>query len=66
MSGLPKPRGRVLVLCALSAAAFMYAAVRAVRIPIVHDEALTFFQFVAGPWAGSLDPRIPFPENNNL
>ena len=57
---------RLLVLGTLSAGALAYAAVRAVRVPIVHDEALTYFQFVAGPWAGSLDPRIPFPENNNL
>jgi hypothetical protein len=57
---------RILVLGMLSAGAFAYAAVRAVRVPLVHDEALTYFQFVLGPWAGSLDPRIPFPENNNL
>ena len=62
----PAPRGRILVLAALSAAAFAYAAIRAVRVPIVHDEAMAYFQFVVGPWAGPLDPRIPFPENNNL
>jgi hypothetical protein len=67
VSVFPKPRGRVLVLAALSAAAFAYATVRTIRIPIVHDEAQTYFQFVAGPWgAGLLDPRIPGPENNNL
>jgi hypothetical protein len=60
-----KPRGRVLVLAALSAAAFAYAAIRAVRVPIIHDEAITYFLFVSGRWAGALDPRLPFAENNH-
>lgn len=66
MSGFPKPRGRVLVLAALSAAAFAYAAVRAVRIPIVHDEALSYFLFVAGRGAFHLDPRSTFEVNNHF
>ena len=64
MRGLPKPRGRVLILAALSAAAFAYAAVRAVRVPIVHDEALTYFLFVAGRHAGPLAPG--FEANNHF
>lgn len=64
MSGFPKPRGRVLILALLSAAAFAYAAVRAVRIPIVHDEALTYFLFVAGRHPGPLHPGIEV--NNHL
>ena len=66
VSGFPKPRGRVLVLAALSAAAFAYAAVRAVRIPIVHDEALTYFLFVAGRYAGHLEPGSTFEVNNHF
>jgi hypothetical protein len=66
VSAFPKPRGRVLVLAALSAAAFAYAAVRAVRIPIVHDEALTYFLFVAGRYAGHLDPGSPMEVNNHF
>ena len=66
MRGFPKPRGRVLVLAALSAAALAYAAVRAVRIPIVHDEALTYFLYVAGRGVGQLDPRSTFEVNNHF
>jgi hypothetical protein len=66
MSARRRPGGRLIVLAVLSAAAFAYAAVRAVRIPIVHDEALTFFFFVSGPWAGTLDPKVPLPENNHF
>ena len=66
MNGFRKPRGRVLVLAALSVAVFAYAAVRAIRIPIVHDEALTYFLFVAGRYAGHLDPRSPMEVNNHF
>ena len=65
MTARPKPDRRVLVLAALSATAFAYAVVRAIRIPIVHDEALTWVFFVTGPLAGTLDPRIPLAENNH-
>lgn len=66
MSGFPKLRGRVLVLATLSATVFAYAAVRAIRIPIVHDEAVTYFLFVAGPYAGHLDPGSPIATNNHF
>jgi hypothetical protein len=62
VSGFAKPRVRVLVLAGLSAAVFAYATVRAIRIPIVHDEALSYFLFIAGRYPGNLHPGI---EANN-
>lgn len=56
---------RTLVLAVLSLAFLAYSAIRAVRIPIVHDEAITCFVFVEGPHAGTLDPNAPFAENNH-
>ncbi|MFI5180302.1 MAG: hypothetical protein ACHQPI_02800 [Thermoanaerobaculia bacterium] len=65
MSATRSPGASVFVLAVLSAGALSYATIRAIRIPIVHDEAITHLLFVAGRWAGSLDPRAPFPENNH-
>lgn len=46
MAAGPSPRAERLGFLLLAGLAFLYVILRAIRVPIVHDEAMTFFMYV--------------------
>ncbi len=59
-------RGRDVAMALVAALLFSYVVARAVRVPIVHDEAFGYLNFVGRSFSAILSTNVPGPANNHL